>query len=176
MGIQIITDPVQVKWPKLAKPEINDNYPSNPPTYSVRALIPKGEKALIKEIQAAVEKTVASATGKKTPELTGGLDPEDMVNGGYELRASAPANWNRQVVDENLDPIDPMVCAQKIYAGAICKVAFEVYLSKKYNKVCVGLLAVQKIKDGDPLGVPAPSADELFKPIKVSGNNPGVLD
>ena len=163
MGIQIVTEECTVKWPKLDKPHQNPNYPANDPTYSVQLVLAPGmHKATIDAIEAAV---TSLAKGKvKAPDSW-----EPTPDGTYEPRINARMSWNRQVVDEALNPVDPLLCSQIIYGGAICKVAFDIYANKQ-NRVCFGLIAVQKVRDGDRLGGDQPRAEDLFKPIAISGS------
>ena len=173
MGKQIVAENTRVSWPKIAKAEGNPNYPANAPTYSISLLLdPKADKAVIKKLQDAMDEVAGQSTAKKAPDYPPSWEPKD--NGMIELRATAQENWRRQVVDENLEPIPQQLIGQQIYAGCYCNVAVDIYLQPKYNKVCVGLLAVQKAADGEPLSG-APEASDLFKPIKVSGNNPDPL-
>lgn len=168
MGIQIVTEPATVKWPKLDKPHQNPNYPANDPTYSVKLVLEPGMHAkTIKAIDDAV-KTLAKGKVKAPESWT--VTPD----GTYEPGINARMDWRRQVVDESLNPIDPMMCSQVIYGGSICKVALDVYANKQ-NRVCFGLIAVQKVADGDRLGAEQPRAEDLFSPIEVSGNNPNPL-
>ena len=163
MGIQIVTEPVVIKWPKLDKPHQNPNYPENDPTYSLQLMLTVGEDdATISEIDAAVK----SLTKGKVKAPDSWVETSD---GTYEPRINARMDWNRQVVDEALDPVAPLLCAQKFYGGCVCRVALDVYANKN-NKICFGLIAVQKHSDGDRLGGSQPKPEELFKPLPVSGS------
>lgn len=174
MGKQIVLSNVAINWPRIAVAEKNQNFPMNAPTYNTMALIPKGHPGHA-EIQAGIDEVIATAiaAGKKSPGLP--TTWEQKANGSREIRATAQESWNRQVVDEAMNPVDPTLTRQKFYSGAFCNVAVDVYYSSNYNKVCFGLLAVQFVNDGDRLDN-QPAADELFQPIAVSGKKPDPLD
>jgi hypothetical protein len=165
----------RVKWPHIATPQKNKQYPANAPTYSIQSILePKADAGLIVEIQAAIDKATDESTASKVP--TPPPSWEALPSGIIELRATAQDDWRRQVVDEAMELVEPVMTKQKFYAGCYCNVAIDIYLNTSYNKVCCSLLAVQFVKDGEPLSG-GPGADELFKPIAVSGNSrPDPLD
>jgi hypothetical protein len=173
MGKQIVLRNVQINWPRIAVAEKNQNFPANAPTYNIMALVPKGHAGHA-ELQVGIDEATAMAVqaGKKSPSLPTTWEPK--ANGSREIRATAQETWNRQVVDEAMNTVDPALTRQKFYSGAFCNVAVDVYYSSNYNKVCFGLLAVQFVNDGDRLDN-QPAADELFSPIEVSGQQPDPL-
>jgi hypothetical protein len=164
MGIQIVTEAVTIKWPKLARPEQNPNYPANPPTFNVQMVLVPGEHdETVKKIQKAID-GLKTTKAIKPP---ASWEPNDK--GNIELRASSREDRRPQVVDQTTTPIEPMLIAQELYGGAVCKVAIDLYVNKT-NLICVGLLAVQKVADGDRIGAEVPDAADLFAPLPVTGS------
>lgn len=171
MGKTVKVEKVRVNWPRIFKPEASAMYPNNPPQYSMNVLLdPKKDKKAIDALQAAMDAEADAFKGKKYDEPPSWKKAD---SGLIELRLSAAENRKPQVVDENVQPI---MSADEIYAGCYCNVVIDVYSNSKFgNKVSTGLVAVQKVADGERLdGYVAPDAEELFAPIKVTGN--GVLD
>jgi len=170
MGERRTLENVTLNWPKLFSPQANKNFPNNPPTYSVCVILKPGvNDADIKWIDdtiKAVGQEVFKGKGYQTPKSW-----EPKENGEYHLNVSANEAWNRQVVGRDLKPI---IDQNEIYSGVVANVAIDVFASEQYKRVCTGLLAVQKVADGERMDN-APTADELFAPIKVKGGAPDPL-
>jgi len=150
--------------------------------YSASLIIPKSDKAIIKQITDAVEAAKqqgkASKFGGKIPAnlklpLRDGDNerPEDEAYAGsYFLNASAKTKPG--IVDKNRQPI---LAQDEVYSGCFGYVSITFYpFDKAGNKgVAVGLNHIMKVKDGEPLGGRS-TAENDFANVEI-GNDDDLM-
>ena len=159
---------VVVNWPQLFTPQTSKKYPKNAPKYSVQCLIEVGSPN-----HHAVVNAMNEVAAESFPDGNCGFPKLDTTPDGkyIQVRASASADAPPGVLDGRKNEI---LQPGEIYSGCICNVAIDVYATTNYQKVCVGLLGVQKVKDG-PRMDNRPDPAELFQPINVVNNlQPGA--
>ncbi len=135
------------------------------PKYSVSLIIPKTDKATVAKIkkatQAAYEEGQAKLRGNgksvpsldilKTPLRDGDLErPDDEAYAGsYFLNANSSTKPG--VVDANNQPI---IETSELYSGIYGRASINFYaFNSNGNKgIACGLNALQKLRDGEPLG------------------------
>lgn len=140
--------------------------------YSICLLIPKEDKATIKKIKAAIEEAIQDGVsskwgGKKPSNLKLPLrdgdeeraDEAEEYEGMYFLNASS--NSKPGIVDKDLNEIlDP----DEVYSGCWGRASINFYaFNTNGNKgIGAGLNNIQKVKDGEHLGVARASAESDF--------------
>lgn len=161
----------RISYPHLFQPEAAPG--QTDPKYSVTIMIPKTDTATKAALDAAVQAAVAEGVkGYSGPIIISkpvvkdgdGLRPNGQPYGpeckGHWLIKAKSRN-KPQVVDGQIQPIiDPT----QLYAGCYGRVAgyMRAYAMAGATGVSFILNAVQKTGDGEPLGTPAPTAEEMF--------------
>lgn len=161
---QVMTGKARLSYVHLNQPYANNG---GDPKFSVTILIPKSDVATKKRIDAAIEAACESGAREKwggrpprvaIPVYDGdGTRPSDGAPFGAECKghwvftASAKADRAPQLFDEQRNPI---MDGRDLYSGVYgrCIVSFFPYAAQGKKGVGVGLEAVQKIADGEPLG------------------------
>lgn len=145
--------------------------PSQDEKFSMSILIPKKDKATLKKIKSAVDN--AKELGKQK---WGGKVPSNLktpLRDGDEERAdeaaeytdmyflNATSNIKPGIVDKNCNEI---LDNTEVYSGCWGRVSINFYpFNSNGNKgIAVGLQNVQKLKDDEPLGFAAASAESDF--------------
>lgn len=169
MSTNVTTGVVRFSYAHVFTPtSIDDN---STPKYSVSVLIKKDDTKTLKKIKAAIEEAKKNERankvfGGKTPAklkepLRDGDEerPDDPVyKNCYFLNANSPTK--PKIVDKDLNEIlDP----EDFYSGCYgrASVNFYAFNTAGNRGIACGLNALQKIKDGDPLGGTV-SVDEAF--------------
>ena len=167
MGTRIQLKNVQINWPQLLTPTTSQNFPNNPPTYSVVVILdPKKHAVQIDEVQKAMDAEAQDTFKGKAFTYPPSWEIGD--NGCYNLRASAQKTSVPQVVDE---AVQVVYDEAKFYSGCYTNVVIDIYATTKYgNKISAGLLMIQFVADGDRLDN-RPKAEDLFKPIDFNTNS-----
>ena len=151
------------------------------PKYSATILLPKHDLAGKQRLDAAIEAAIQAGI----PSKWGGVRPaqpnipihdRDGLRPGGEpfgpeckwhwvFTASANLNYPPQVVGSDLQPI---MNAAEIYSGMYGNVSIRTfpYFAVGKKGVGLGLEAVQKTRDGEPLGASVPDAAELFAGVQ----------
>lgn len=93
----------------------------------------------------------------------------DECKGCWVFTASANADRQPQIVDQNVQPI---LDQSQIYSGVYANVAINVfpYMHTGKKGVGFGLTHIQKVRDGEVLGGAPVSADKLFTAIGGATN------
>lgn len=173
----------RISYPHLFQPETVPG--GQEAKYSVMLLIPKTDTAtkaaLDAAIQAAINDGVKGYTGPiilSKPVVRDGDGPRP--NGqpyGPECKGmwviKAKSKNKPQIVDGQIQPIiDPT----QMYAGCYGRVAgyMRAYAMAGATGVSFILNAVQKTGDGEPLGTPAPTAEEMFGTPSVAPVEPAA--
>lgn len=148
------------------------------PKFTATLLIPKTDIATMQRIQSAIEAATVDGVSKKwngvrppmipTPLHDGdGTRPSDGMPYGEECKGhwviTASANESRppQVIDAQLNPV---INQALIYSGIYASVYLNFFAYNAGGKkgIGCGLNAVQKLRDGEPLGGAAKPANEVF--------------
>lgn len=172
----VTTDRARLSFTHLFEPYANN--PGQEAKYSVTVLVPKADIATKQRIDAA--ETAAKQqgvskcwNGAMPPMVASAVHDGDGVrpNGeafGEECRGcwvfTASSKQPPQVVDLNLNPI---INQSDVYSGCYARVCvnFFPYNSNGKRGVGIGLQAVQKIEDGEPLGGRVSAAEAFGAPM-----------
>lgn len=180
MNNAVTTGVARISYEHLLKPHAFNE--GDEPKYSCTILIPKSDTATVaainKAIEAAIKDGVAKTWGGTKPAKLDpilhdgdGTRPTDgepygpECKGHWILNAKAKETDKPPVVDNHCELIiDP----NEVYSGMYAKVAvlFYPYGKPKKGITCI-LKAVQKVKDGDPLGGGKVDAKKLFTSFDV---------
>jgi len=163
MGKIFNLESVILNWPQVFTAQGSKKFPSNPPKYAVVCMI---------EVNSANHHALVNAMNEVASEAFpgGGCGFPTLKNtpeGKFvEVRASASADNPPGVLDGSKNEI---LNPAEIYSGVVANVAIDIYATTTYNKVCVGLLGIQKVAEGPRLDN-RPDTSELFQPINVVNN------
>ena len=163
MGKIFNLENVILNWPQVFTPQTSKMYPKNAPKYSTGILIEANSPN-----HHALVNAMNEVAAESFPEGNCGFPKVDPTPDGkyVSVRASASADNPPGVLDGQKNEI---LNPGELYSGVVANVAIDVYATANYRKVCVGLLGVQKVKDG-PRMDNRPDPAELFSPIKVVNN------
>lgn len=166
MADKVVTCESRLSFVHVFEPRLDEQ--RNARKYSVQVLVPKtpeGERTM--SALRALE-TAAKERGKANPKIFGGTIPGNLKSvirdgdledtgsyperaGHWMFNANANEDFPPTVVDRNRQPI---LDRMEVYSGCYGRVAVQMY---PYNfqgtkGIGMGLVAVQKTRDGDPLG------------------------
>ena len=169
------TGRVRLSFTHLFEPYANN--PGQEPKYSVTVLVPKSDIATKSRIDAAIAAAKQLGVtkcwnGAMPPMVAIAVHDGDGVrpNGeafGEECKGhwvfTASSKQPPQVVDMNLNPI---INQTEVYSGCYARVNvnFFPYNSNGKRGVGIGLNAVQKMEDGEPLGGRVSAAEAFGAP------------
>lgn len=174
---------VRLSYVNVFKPYSNN--PDLPPKYSTTILLPKSDlnskQRLDAAIQAAAQKGLNEKWNGVMPPVVAnpihdgdgvkqdGTPFGDECKGCWVFTASANADRQPQIVDQNVQPI---LNQSEIYSGVYANVAINVfpYLHTGKKGVGFGLTHIQKVRDGEVLGGAPVSADKLFTALGGASN------
>lgn len=172
----LTTDRARISYTHLFEPYANN--PGQEAKYSVTVLVPKTDIATKQRMDAAEtaakRQGVAKCwNGTMPPMVASAVHDGDGVrpNGepfGEECRGcwvfTASSKQPPQVVDINLNPI---INQSDVYSGCYARVCvnFFPYNSNGKRGVGIGLNAVQKLEDGEPLGGRVSAAEAFGAPM-----------
>lgn len=174
---------VRLSYVNVFKPFSNN--PDLPPKYSTTILLPKSDlnskQRLDAAIQAAAQKGLNEKWNGVMPPVVAnpihdgdgvkqdGTPFGDECKGCWVFTASANADRQPQIVDQNVQPI---LNQSEIYSGVYANVAINVfpYLHTGKKGVGFGLTHIQKVRDGEVLGGAPVSADKLFTALGGASN------
>lgn len=144
------------------------------PKYSVSLIIPKSDVETVKAIKAAIKaayeggesklkgnaKSVPSIKAIKTPLRDGDLERPDDEAYANAYFINANATQKPAIVDCRKNEItEPELVYSGCYGRA--SVSFYAFNSNGNKGIACGLNAIQKLKDGDPLGGRGNSKDDF---------------
>ena len=176
---KVITNTVRLSYANVWEPKsINGGAPK----FSTAILIPKSDTETIEAIERAVDLAIEEGVHKfggtlpdkkslKLPLRDGDLERDDDVyKDCYFLNANS--NTPPQIVDKNVQIISNR---SEVYSGVYARVSMNFYAfnSGGNRGVACGLGNIQKIKDGEPLGIRSKAEDEFGK---VEENFLGDMD
>lgn len=155
---KFVTPELRLSYTHLFEPrKITDD---SDPKYSVSILIPKSNTKLVKQINDMVQQvidknqdTLKTKKGLKHPLRDGDeeRDQDAAYAGHYFISANTSAKSAPLVLDKDRNEV---IEERDIYSGMFGRVSLNFYAFNKAGNrgVAAGLNAVQKTKDGDPLG------------------------
>jgi hypothetical protein len=168
---------VRLSYTYLITPRAQDEEKPNVLTYSTAILIPKSDKATVKEIQAAIKEALADGVAKKwggktpkglrNPMRDGDVDRPDDENyaGCFFINAKGPRGGAEKPIlldkrGQETDEVDV------IYSGVFARVSLQFYpYDKAGNRgVACGISSVLSMEHGEPLGntvTPATAREEF---------------
>lgn len=153
--IKFVTPPLRLSYCHLFEAHAAPG--SDKASYSVSVLIPKSDKALVKQIETAIAKAVdenqdklKTKKGLKLP-LRDGDEKENNPEYEDHYFLSISSKDQPLVLDENKET---MIDKRECYSGMFGRVSFNFFaFNTAGNKgIGCGLNAVQKTNDGEPLG------------------------
>ena len=179
----VTTDRARLSFTHLFEPYANN--PAQEAKYSVTVLVPKSDIATKQRIDAAITAAKQQGVSKcwngvMPPVVATAVHDGDGVrpNGepfGEECRGhwvfTASSKQAPQVVDLNLNPI---INQTDVYSGCYARVCvnFFPYNSNGKRGVGIGLNAVQKLEDGEPLGGRISAAEAFGVPMAAAPQQP----
>lgn len=179
----VTTDRARLSFTHLFEPYANN--PGQEAKYSVTVLVPKSDIATKQRIDAAITAAKQQGVSKcwngvMPPVVATAVHDGDGVrpNGepfGEECRGhwvfTASSKQAPQVVDLNLNPI---INQTDVYSGCYARVCvnFFAYNSNGKRGVGIGLNAVQKLEDGEPLGGRISAAEAFGTPMAATPQQP----
>lgn len=175
MSTVITTGEVRLSYVNVFEPSAD---PSGNLKYSTMLLIPKSDTKTIASIETAIKEATVLGKEKKfqgkiPAKLTSPLQDGDGVrptdgepygeecHGHYLINAKANPSYPPKVVDRNRQEI---LDQSEVYSGCYARanISFYAYNSNGNKGVACGLNAIQKTRDGEPLGGARVSVDEAF--------------
>jgi hypothetical protein len=168
---KVITGVCRLSYANIWEPKSVEN---GPPKYSASVLIPKTDTETLDRIKAAVQtaydeglgklkgngKTVPPLASLKTPLRDGDRERGDDPAYAGHMFVNANSITAPGVVDRNRQDI---IDRGEVYSGVYCRVSLDFYAFYKNGNrgVACGLLNIQKIRDGEPLGSRMSPQDEF---------------
>ena len=171
MATKIVTGKVRFSYVTLAQPKASEE--GAEPKYSLVLLIPKSDTATIKKINAAItEAADAFRTRNGAQSLPANPmsplhdgDGQKPNGGDYgpECKGCYVMNASSKIKPLMLDSFKNEVAdPHEMYSGCYGRVSINFYgYNNRRKGIGCGLLGVQKLHDGDPLGGVMATADDF---------------
>lgn len=175
MSTVITTGEVRLSYVNVFEPSAD---PSGNLKYSAMLLIPKTDTKTIAAIETAIKEATVLGKDKKfqgkiPAKLTSPLQDGDGVrptdgepygeecHGHYLINAKANPSYPPKVVDRHLQEI---LDQSEVYSGCYARanISFYAYNTNGNKGIACGLNAIQKTRDGEPLGGTRVSVDDAF--------------
>lgn len=180
---QMTTGEVRLSYAHLDKPYAHD--PKGTPKYSVTILMPKTDTAskarLDAAYQAAVQKGITDKwNGVQPPQIACPIYDGDGVRpNGDPFGPECRGHWVFTANSTNPVPLideaqNPIIQPSEIYSGCYARVCVSLFAYSNTGKrgIGVGLEAVQKLRDGEPLGGGVSLADAFGAPAATAPAQP----
>ena len=146
-----------------------DSVNGGDPKYSVSAIIPKSDTKTINAIKAAVEQAKKDSISKwggkipanlKLPLRDGDIESQDDEAYANSYLFNANSRQAPQVVDSHVQPI---LDQSEVYSGCYGKISvtFYGYNSNGNRGIAAGLGNIQKLRDGESLGVRTTASEDF---------------
>lgn len=172
MSTKITTGKVRFSYVTLAQPKASEV--GAEPKYSLVLLIPKSDTATIKKIKAAIAEAADAFRARNgaaslpaqpmNPLHDGdGTKPNSGEPYGAECKGCYVMNASNKIKPLMLDSFkNEITDPNEIYSGCFGRASINFYgYSNRRKGIGCGLLGVQKLHDGDPLGGTMATADDF---------------
>ena len=172
MATKIVTGKVRFSYVTLAQPKASEE--GAEPKYSLVLLIPKSDTATLKKIKEAIAEAADAFRTRNgaaslpaqpmTPLHDGdGTKPNSGEPYGPECKGCYVMNASSKIRPLMLDSFkNEITDPNEIYSGCFGRASINFYgYSNKRKGIGCGLLGVQKLHDGDPLGGVMATADDF---------------
>lgn len=172
MSTKIVTGKVRFSYCHLFEPQ--EAQGGGDPRYSVTLLIPKDDTVTVDKIRQAMQEARDSFCAKNGPNALP-AKPNHTMHDGDGMRDSGDpygpeckgcyvitvSSRNKPVVVDGFR--NPITDELEVYSGCYGRAAFNFYGYSRNGKkgISAGLLSIQKLSDGDPLGGAMGSADDF---------------
>lgn len=154
----IVTPAFRLSYPSVWEAKLNPL--ANRMEYSINMLFDKKTaKTDLAEVRALMQKVAIAKWGAKLPALQSPFRDGDVPKEGKEVNSSEVGmlvvrSWSKNppgVVDSRNQVI---LNHDEIYGGCYCRADVNIYAWERAGKygVNLGLVNIQKLKDGDPFG------------------------
>lgn len=173
MSTKVVTGKVRLSFCQLFEAKSTDG---GAPKYSVQLLIPKSDTATLGKIKAAMNEA-AENFRKKNGAAALPANPINPLHDGDGVKPSSGELYGPEckgcyVMSVSCAEAQPPVVVDafgnritdpgEVYSGCYGRASINFYgYSNKKKGIGAGLLAVQKLHDGDPLGGARGSADDF---------------
>lgn len=160
--MKVITNKVRFNYPNVFTTKEVENGEAR---YSISILIPKGDNETINKINEAILNAKGKGIEKfkdleniKTPLRDGDIEKGDDENYKNHYFLNATSKYKPQVVDKDLHKITD---ESEIYLGCYGRVSINFYpfCKEDVSGVGCGLLNVQKVADGERIGMSSAEDD-----------------
>ncbi len=171
MGRKITTPKFRVSFPAVFKKHCFQGEDESKAKYSITMLFPK--KTNLKEMKKLAKEAIVDKWGDKVPKdlYLPFLDGDEKEYEGYEGHISVKATSKQKpgVVSgfkNDDDVFDPIESEAEFYPGCYARASVTAYAYDTMGNrgVAFGLVNVQKLNDGEPLGNRSRPEDD-FEPI-----------
>jgi hypothetical protein len=169
-SISLTTGKVRLSYAYVFSP--HSSKPEDKPKYSVAILFPKSDHETLKKVKAGIE--AAKEQGKKTKwegTIPSGLwiplrDGDEKGDPNYKDHWYFSAKSDRAPSILDIDK-NQILDKTEIYSGCYARVNVDFYPYAKVSKgVGVGLNAIQKLADGEPLSSRRSHDDDFTEPVE----------
>ena len=167
-----ITVRATLSYVNVFEPYVDPKDPTAKGKYKCLLLIDKDDKASVAKIREAIKaveakmitEKYAGKAPKKAIKNTFNDGDEDKDGEEYENRfyINVSKHIKPAIVDRRLKPITN---EEEIYSGVVANVCIEFYYYFREDSkgITASLEAIQKIKDGEPLGASRVKAEDVFQ-------------
>ena len=172
MATKIVTGKVRFSYVTLAQPKASEE--GAEPKYSCVLLIPKSDTATLQKIKAAIAEAADAFRNRNgaqslpanpmTPLHDGdGTKPNSGEPYGPECKGCYVMSVSSKIKPLMLDSFKNEIAdPNEIYSGCYGRASINFYgYSNRRKGIGAGLLGVQKLHDGDPLGGVMATADDF---------------
>lgn len=169
-----ITVRARLSYVNVFTPYTDPSKPDEKPKYKCLLIIDKDDKksvSLIKNaIKAVEEKMITEKYAGKRPKkaIKNTLVDSDEEKEGEEYENTYCLNVSKHVKPQIFDrKLNPITDEDEVYSGCIANVAIDCYYYYRPDSqgITFSLEAIQKVADGEPLGVSRVRAEDVFEAI-----------
>ena len=167
-----ITVRATLSYVNVFHPRVDPKEPTAKGKYQCMLLIDKDDKASVSKIKAAIKaveaKMVAEKYAGKVPKkaIKNSFNDGDEDKEGEEYENRYYINVSKHIKPAIVDrQLKPITNEEEIYSGCIANVCIEFYYYFREDSkgITASLEAIQKIKDGEPLGASRVKAEDVFQ-------------
>ena len=181
MATKITTGKVRFSYVTLVQPKASEE--GAEPKYSLVLLIPKSDTATLQKIKKAIAEAADAFRARNgaaslpaqpmNPLHDGdGTKPNSGEPYGDECKGCYVMNASSKIKPLMIDSFTNNIDPNEIYSGCFGRAVINFYgYSNKRTGIGCGLLGVQKLHDGDPLGGTMASADDFNDGFEDDGDD-----